>query len=705
MANSDKLANLVNNAPGFTRLGLAAYQWWNEALHGVAHNRGNTWGGTFNAATQFPQAITTGAAFDDELIEQIGAAIGAECRAWANNGRSHLDFWTPNINPFRDPRWGRGHETPGEDALRNRKYAEAYVRGMQGNASTHRVIATCKHFAAYDLEGAGSTTRFNFDAKVSTQDLAEYYLPPFQGCARDAKAGSVMCSYNAVNGVPACANAYLMDTVLRGHWNWTDNNQYVVTDCDAVYYIGNANGGHRYKSSYAQAVGAAFEAGSDNICWASGGTAPDPAAAFNQKQFSQATLDRMMVRQYQGLISAGYFDGPSGHYRSLGASNTNTDSAKALALKAAEAGMVLLRNEGNFLPVNLTGLASSVAMIGFWANKADEMLGGYSGDPPFKHDPLTAAKGMGIAVNYANGPIAQANGDTSAAMAAAQNADVILYFGGIDNSVEKESGDRTSISWPAGQLALIQRLAALGKPVVVVKLGTHVDDTPLLALPNVKAILWAGYPGQDGGTAVLNIITGATAPAGRLPMTMYPSAYVNQAPVTNMALRPSGTYPGRTYRWYDGAVFPFGFGLHYTNFSVLPGKFPSTFSIQDLLASCDETYLDLCPFAPLPITVANTGVRSSDYVALAFVSGSFGPAPAPRKTLATYRRFHNVTAGSNQTASLTWTLGNLGRVDANGNRVLYPGNYTVLFDEPTTASISFTLAGTEVTLDRWPQPS
>lgn len=693
-----------SNSPGFSKLGLSAYQWWNEALHGVAHNRGITWGGNFNAATQFPQAITSGAAFDDDLIEQIGIAISTEARAFANAGRAHLDFWTPDVNPFRDPRWGRGHETPGEDALRNSRFAESFIRGMQGTAATLRVVATCKHFAAYDLEGAGSTTRFNFDAKVSMQDLAEYYLPPFQGCARDAKAGSVMCSYNAVNGVPACANSYLMDTILRKHWNWTDQNQYIVSDCDAVYYLGNANGGHKYKSGYAQAIGAAFEAGTDNICSATGGTAPDPAGAFSQKQFSQAVLDQMMVRQYQGLIRAGLFDRPNGAYRGLGAADVNTQTAQDLALKAATEGIVLLKND-NILPLNLTGTANSVAMIGFWANKADEMLGGYSGSPPFNHDPVFAAKQMGLTVNYAPGPVAQSSFDTSAAVAAAQKSKVIIYFGGIDNTIEKESTDRTSISWPAGQLSLIKKLADLGKPVIVVKLGTHVDDTPLLSLPNVEAILWAGYPGQDGGTSVMQIITGVVAPAGRLPMTMYPTDYVNKAPQTDMALRPSGSYPGRTYRWYKDAVFPFGHGLHYTNFSVTTGAFPTTFSVQALVAGCKETYLDRCAFQPLPVSVTNTGSVRSDYVALAFVSGTYGPSPYPIKTLAGYKRFFSIAGGQSQNESVAWTLGSLARVDVTGNRVLYPGNYNVLLDEPTAANLTFVLTGTEAVLDKWPQPS
>lgn len=695
----------ASNSPGVSRLGLSAYQWWNEALHGVAHNRGITWGGQFSAATQFPQAITSSAAFDDPLIERIGVIISTEARAFANNGRAHLDFWTPNVNPFRDPRWGRGHETAGEDAFRNKKWAEAFVKGMQGTESTHRVIATCKHYAAYDLENSGSTTRFNFDAKVSTQDLAEYYLPPFQQCARDSKVGSIMCSYNAVNGVPACASPYLMDTILRKHWNWTDQNQYVVSDCDAVYYLGNANGGHRYKSSYAAAIGASLEAGCDNMCWATGGTTPDPASAFNSRQFTQATLDKAMLRQMQGLVRAGYLDGPNSLYRNLTAADVNTQVARDTALKAAEEGIVLLKND-NILPLALNSSNTQIAMIGFWANTADKMLGGYSGSPPFNHDPVTAARSMGITVNYVNGPLTQTTADTSAAVSAAQKSSVVIFFGGIDNTVEKESQDRTSIAWPSGQLTMIQRLAQTGKPVIVVRMGTHVDDTPLLSIPNVKAILWAGYPGQDGGTAVMNIISGLTSPAGRLPITVYPSSYTNQAPYTNMALRPSSSYPGRTYRWYKDAVFPFGHGLHYTDFSVAPQDFPPAFSIADLLASCKGfvAYLELCPFPSVSVSVTNTGSRASDYVVLGFLAGEFGPAPRPIKSLATYKRVFDVQPGKTRTAELDWKLESLARVDDKGNRVLYPGTYTLLLDQPTLTNITFTLTGEETVLDQWPQP-
>jgi beta-D-xylosidase 4 len=167
-------------------------------LHGVAYSPGTSFNGAFSSATQFPEAITIAAAFDDGAIELVGTIVGVEARAFGNNNHSGLDFWTPNINPYKDPRWGRGHETPGEDPLVSSRYVKAFVTGMQGNASTHRVLPTCKHFAGYDLEAS----RYSFDAQISLQDLAKYYLPPFQACTRDAKVASVMCSYNSVNGEP-----------------------------------------------------------------------------------------------------------------------------------------------------------------------------------------------------------------------------------------------------------------------------------------------------------------------------------------------------------------------------------------------------------------------------------------------------------------------------------------------------------------------
>jgi beta-D-xylosidase 4 len=278
----------------------------------------------------------------------------------------------------------------------------------------------------------------------------------------------------------------LLNTILRGHWAWNDDNQFVVSDCDAVSFIYSM---HHYTMSYQAAVAAAFNAGTDNICT---NMVPDtaPQNSFDAGSFSQNTLDKMMIRQYQGLIRAGYFDGPNRTYRSLGSGDLNSASAMDLVLKIAQEGIVVLKNDG-FLPNSFSNAAGPVGMIGFWADAGSEMLGGYSGAAPYKNSPIYAAKQMGIKVNYAIGPIAQSGSDTwtSNAMAAAQNSTTIIFFAGIDNSTEIEQVDRTTISWPAPQLALVQKLTNLGKRVVIVKMGSHIDDTPLLNNSNIKAIV------------------------------------------------------------------------------------------------------------------------------------------------------------------------------------------------------------------------
>ncbi|KAG7292857.1 hypothetical protein NEMBOFW57_002902 [Staphylotrichum longicolle] len=245
------------------------------------------------------------------------------------------------------------------------------------------------------------------------------------------------------------------------------------------------------------------------------------------------------------------------------------------------------------------------------------MLGGYSGYPPYLHSPVYAASQLNLTYLYATGPVAPANTTqdtwTAAALAAANQADIILYFGGTDTTIASEDKDRDSIAWPAAQLTLINTLAALSKPLIITQLGDQLDDTPLLTNPNISAVLWAGYPGQSGGTAVLNALTGAAPPAGRLPVTQYPASYTARLPMTDMALRPDPAtgHPGRTYRWLpqSRAVRPFGFGLHYTTFSARFGVFPSfNLTTASLLAGCTETHRDRCPFpAPVSVWVTNTG--------------------------------------------------------------------------------------------------
>ncbi|KAK3363145.1 glycoside hydrolase superfamily [Lasiosphaeria hispida] len=732
---AEKLANLVeyaaaaatkkSNSLGAQRIGLPPYAWWNEALHGVAASPGvafNWTGSPFSFATSFANTITMAAAFDDDLVFKIGNVISTEARAFINVGMAGLDYWTPNINPYKDPRWGRGHEvrtpgiafgqgielnrTPGEDPLRIKGYTKAIVAGLEGTGPIRKVIATCKHYAAYDLERWKGITRYRFNAVVSSQDLSEYYLPPFQQCARDSKVGSFMCSYNALNGTPACASTYLMTDILRKHWNWTEHNNYITSDCNAIQDF--LPGLHNFSSTPAQAAADALIAGTDTVCEVPGYPPfTDVVGAFNRTLLPEATIDLALKRLYEGLVRAGYFDpASSSPYRSIGWSAVNTPETQALALQSAADGLVLLKNDGT-LPLSLQG--KSVALIGSWASQGRQMLGGYSGIPPYLRHPVFAAQQLNLTIYSALGPVAQGNTPnatwTAPALSAAAKADVILYFGGTDVSIAGEDKDREAIAWPAAQLTLIERLATLGKPVVVVQLGDQVDDTPLLQNKNISAILWAGYPGQSGGTAVLNAVVGRTAPAGRLPVTQYPEQYTEQVPLTEMALRPTAASPGRTYRWYGDAVLPFGYGLHYTRFNAsLSAVSLTTYDIEALLEGCLEPHLDLCPFPPVPVQVVNTGNATSDYVALVFAKGEYGPKPYPIKTLVAYARLRGIKPGATGKAELKLTVGALSRVDAAGNAVLYPGKYLLVLDVPGVSEVGFELTGREKVLDLFPQP-
>ena len=396
--------------------------------------------------------------------------------------------------------------------------------------------------------------------------------------------------------------------------------------------------------------------------------------------------------------------------------NVSTPEAESLARQSAVEGIVLLKNDGT-LPLALKN-GTKVAMIGMWANAQNQMQGGYSGVPPYLHSPVYAAQQLGLQVAYANGPINDSTKTanmTQDALVAANSSDIVLYFGGIDSSIEGEAMDRYSIAWSPAQLDLINQVSALGKPCIVIQMGGQLDDTPLLQNPNISAILWAGYPGQDGGPAVFDILRGAQAPAGRLPVTQYPAKYTDQVPMTDMTLRPSATNPGRTYKFYNSSTLPFGYGLHYTNFSaqVSVRHYPENslgvpeIDIQDLLYGCPETYPDLCPFpagAAISVSVTNTGKVTSDFVALVFITGEFGPKPYPLKQLVSYTRLQGVKPLERRDVELVMKVGSLARVDEMGNTVLYPGNYTLLLDVPTQDRFAFVLTGEEVVLDRWPQP-
>ncbi|KAH0019320.1 glycoside hydrolase, partial [Aureobasidium melanogenum] len=669
MTLDEKIANTVNAADGVGRLGLPGYDWWNEALHGLANAPGVVFnspnGSAFSYATSFPMAITTGSAFDDPLIGQIAGVIGRETRAFANFEQCGYDFWTPNINTFLDPRWGRGQETPSEDAFHTQQYGENY--------------------------------------NATAQDLAEYFNPPFKSCVRDVAVGSVMCAYTATYGVPNCASEYFLQDTLREDWGFDEPYRYVVADCGAVEYIQDV---HNFTDTPAEAAAVALNAGTDLDCGFTFGTYLNESVI--NKYTTEARLDQALSRLYTGLHTVGYFDGQN-RYASLSWDDVDTEDARALAYRSAWEGMVLLKNDG-LLP--LSSKYQKAALIGPYANASGQMQGIYAGQAPYIITPLEAAEANWDNVQYAFGTGVNGSNITffSQALEAARSADLIIYMGGIDNTIEQETLDRKSLEWPGNQLDLVQQLSELGKPLAIVQFGGgQVDDTALLANGNVNAILWTGYPSQEGGNAVIDVLIGRQAPAGRLTTTQYAASYIKEVSIFNPDLRPNGSYPGRTYKWFTGKpVLPFGFGLSYTTFNLSwCGKpLQQSYNIKNLFDKRQHhgskpTPLDTLPFVTLSTTITNTGNHTSDFSALLFLSTSnAGPAPYPNKWLASYARAHGVTSGRSQTVDLNISVGSLARADENGDLTVYPGNYKLAIDNNELLTAEFELVGEPVIVDR-----
>ena len=414
---------------------------------------------------------------------------------------------------------GHGQEVPSEDAFHIQSYMFNFITGLEGSdaSSYKRVLADCKHIVAYDVDFWDGIDRHHFNAIVSLQDLVEYYLPPFESCIRNAKVASVMCSYNSVNGVPSCANNWLLQTVVRDLWGFDRYGGWVVSDCDAVDDIYNA---HRYTSTPEQAAADALLAGTDINC----GTfyTDHLGTALNKSLINEADLDRALVRQYMSLIQVGYFDPPSLQpYRQLGWLDVNTAAAQQLAYHAAAESIVLLKNDGT-LPLNRS---KHIALIGPLVMATGQMQGNYYGQAFELISPYMAMKSTQVVFNYSQGCDVN-SGDTSrfkAALILASYSDIIVYIGGLDNSVEAEGLDRVNIEWPGVQLDLIKALEGVGKPIIVIQMGGgQVDDSYIKSSSTINSLLWVGYPGQSGGTAIVDVLYAVYAPAGRLPVTQYP---------------------------------------------------------------------------------------------------------------------------------------------------------------------------------------
>ncbi|KAJ6148768.1 hypothetical protein N7497_010750 [Penicillium chrysogenum] len=695
MFTFEELVNSTGNVmPAIPRLGLPPYQVWNEALHGL--DRANlTEFGDYSWATSFPSPILTMAALNRTLINQIGGIVSTQGRAFNNGGRYGLDVYSPNINSFRHPVWGRGQETPGEDIQLCSVYGLEYITGLQGGLDPKelKLAATAKHFAGYDIENWGNHSRLGNDMSISAFDFASYYAPQFVTAVRDARVHSVMASYNAVNGVPASANSFLLQTLLRDTWNFVEDG-YVSSDCDSVASLAAAK---------------SIQAGTDIDCGATYQLYLNQS--FTQGEISRSEIERAATRFYSNLVSLGYFDGDNSKYRDLAWSDVVATDAWNISYEAAVEGIVLLKNDGT-LPLSKD--TRSVALIGPWANVTTTMQGNYYGAAPYLTGPLAALQASDLDVNYAFGTniSSETTSGFEAALSAARKSDVVIFAGGIDNSVEAEGVDRETITWPGNQLQLIEQLSELGKPLVVLQMGGgQVDSSSLKANKNVNSLVWGGYPGQSGGPAILDILTGKRAPAGRLTVTQYPAEYALQFPATDMSLRPKGSNPGQTYMWYTGKpVYEFGHGLFYTTFETSLANSHranngASFDIVKLLSRSNAGYnvIEQVPFMNYTIEVENTGTVTSDYTAMAFVNTKAGPSPHPNKWLVGFDRLGGIEPHATQTMTIPVSLDNVARTDEDGNRIVYPGKYELALNNERSAVLSFTLTGDATTIATWPK--
>ncbi|KAI3442744.1 Fn3_like domain-containing protein [Psidium guajava] len=520
----EKISQLVSSAPAIPRLGVPAYEWWSESLHGVSNvGRGIRFNGTIQSATSFPQVILTAASFDADLWYRIGQVIGTEARAVYNSGQATgMTFWAPNINIFRDPRWGRGQETPGEDPLVTGKYAVSYVRGVQGDdfrgggkpRGKLQASACCKHFTAYDLDNWKGVNRFVFDAR------------PRYG-------------------------------------------RYITSDCDAVSIMHDNQG---YAKTPEDAVADVLKAGMDVNC----GTylQKHTKSAVQQKKVPVSEIDRALRNLFSVRMRLGLFNGDPKKqpFGNIGPDEVCSQKHQDLALDAARSGIVLLKNKQKRLPLRRSK-SMSLAVIGPNANNAWKLLGNYAGPPCKSVTLLQALQSYVKDTSYQPGcdDVACSSPSIAQAVEVAKAADHVMLIMGLDQTQEREDFDRVDLVLPGRQQELITTVArAAKKPVILVLLcGGPVDIKFARDDQNIGSILWAGYPGEAGGMALSQIIFGEHNPGGRLPVTWYPQEFT-RVQMTDMRMRPepSTGYPGRTYRFYEGqSVYEYGYGLSYTKYS------------------------------------------------------------------------------------------------------------------------------------------
>ena len=559
MTVEEKITQLVNNSPAIERLGINEYNWWNEALHGVART---------GTATLFPQAIGLAATFDPELVNSVAGAISDEGRAKYNKYVEFgartiykgLTYWSPNINIFRDPRWGRGHETYGEDPYLTAEMGVNFIKGIQGDGEYLKAAACAKHFAVHS---GPEMLRHTFDVKISDKDLYETYLPAFERTVKAGVAG-VMGAYNRYDGEPCCANRKLMNKILRGDWKF---DGYFVSDCGAINDIWK---NHKFVETPEEAAAAALSAGCDLNC---GNCYKHLVEAYEKDLVSEEDITRAAENLYTIRALLGEFE-EKRPYSDIPYSVVDCREHNELNLEAARQSVVLLKNENNFLPLDKNtncnigvigpNALSIIGLEGNYQARASKYITVADGiRSEFANAQIRVSAGSGYLSANADDYSEQSN-LIADGLAVASVSDTVFLCLGLNGNCEGEEddagkGDKPDIKLPEPQRKMAEAVCDICENVVVILLcGSSVDIGEKIR-NHAKAIVCGWYPGSLGGLAVAQIIAGEYAPCGRLPITFYKG----DEKLPEMA---DYSMKGRTYRFFEGEpLYPFGFGLGYSD--------------------------------------------------------------------------------------------------------------------------------------------
>ena len=682
----EKILQLQHDAPAIPRLGIPSYNWWNEALHGVARN---------GKATVFPQAIGMAATFNEDLIYKVANAISDEARAKYNAAVERdiraqyagLTFWSPNINIFRDPRWGRGQETYGEDPYLSGLLGSAFVRGLQGDHPDYLKTAACaKHYAVHS---GPEELRHSFDAIPSRRDFRETYLPAFERLVKESEVEAVMCAYNRVYGEPCCGSPELLQEILREEWGFKGH---LVSDCGALK---DFHRGHMVTKDVVESAALALESGINVNC---GGTyAKGLEEAVTTGKVSEAQVDATLKDLWRTRFKLGLFDPPgSNPFDNISPEVVNSPEHRSLSREAARQSMVLLKNNG-ILPLNRN--LNSIAVVGPHAASADILLANYYGvtaNAVTVLEGVTEKVGIGTKVFYKYGvrPYQDNKNPVDWVTGSAMSLDAVVAVMGISGLMEGEEGesiasaykgDRSQLELPQNQVEFLKTLRSRGDtPIILVVTGgspialTEVEDL-------VDAILWVWYPGEEGGTAVADLIFGQESPSGRLPIT-FPKS-LDQLPDYE-----DYTMAGRTYRYMEKEpLYPFGYGLSYTSFEYGNIK-------------ADQSTLGENGTASVAVKVTNTGSMGAEEVVQLYASWPDAGDKAPLYDLKGIQRVY-LAPGQSKTVQFEVEATALQLFDDNGNAYLPEGKVKLIASGAVPTKRSATLgisapASTEIMLKK-----